>query len=423
MSRHADRRCRCCVLHRGARYSRRARCHGGRPSGATSATPLDGEYDVLICGASFAGLAGRARAGRIGRATSASSTATRSASARRRPARRRPSGSRRWGSTDSMRQTFDTLVVHTPHDDGRLPAALDLLDLRLPRAVRAAVRRSATPSSRPPRSTARHARTATARSQSTDRGRRCQRPARRRRARLAAGARRRRATSRPTRRSRAGSRCIPDGGGDELEIWIDRGYVPAGYGWSFPAARRGADRRRLLRPALPRQGADRAARRGPRRARPSATRATGSRTSCAPGPPRATSSSSATPPAMTCLPLTAEGIRTAFYFGIACGNELRRRRRGSRHRSSAALERYAAFSARHDFHFRWLLRVQAGSRVSRRALLAPALDYSMASEALHPLGVRSLPARSPRRPTPVRSADDEKRPGQKQGDAQHPLAA
>ena len=27
----------------------------------------------------------------------------------------------------------------------------------------------------------------------------------------------------------------PWGAGDELEIWIDRRYVPAGYGWSFPA--------------------------------------------------------------------------------------------------------------------------------------------------------------------------------------------
>ena len=27
----------------------------------------------------------------------------------------------------------------------------------------------------------------------------------------------------------------PAGRGDDLEIWIDRGYVPAGYGWSFPA--------------------------------------------------------------------------------------------------------------------------------------------------------------------------------------------
>ena len=23
----------------------------------------------------------------------------------------------------------------------------------------------------------------------------------------------------------------PDGGGDDLEVWIDRRYVPAGYGW------------------------------------------------------------------------------------------------------------------------------------------------------------------------------------------------
>ena len=43
------------------------------------------------------------------------------------------------------------------------------------------------------------------------------------------------ATSRPTRRSRAGSRSIPTAARDDLEIWIDRRYVPAGYGWSFPA--------------------------------------------------------------------------------------------------------------------------------------------------------------------------------------------
>ena len=32
------------------------------------------------------------------------------------------------------------------------------------------------------------------------------------------------------------ARGPPWGASDELEIWIDRGYVPAGYGWSFPAA-------------------------------------------------------------------------------------------------------------------------------------------------------------------------------------------
>ena len=94
-----------------------------------------------------------------------------------------------------------------------------------------------------------------------------------------------------------------------------------------------------------------------------------------------------------CLPLTAEGIRTAFYFGIACGRELRRVVEGRATRS-AALERYAAFSARHDWHFRWLLRVQRlVPRVPPR-LLAPALDL-MASERFTQLGVRPLPADRP----------------------------
>ena len=37
-----------------------------------------------------------------------------------------------------------------------------------------------------------------------------------------------------------------------------------------------------------------------------------------------------------CLPLTAEGIRTAFYFGIACGRELRRVVDGQRHARDGA---------------------------------------------------------------------------------------
>ena len=66
-----------------------------------------------------------------------------------------------------------------------------------------------------------------------------------------------------------------------------------------PGPRRAADRDRLLRPPLPRQGDDRAAGRGPRQATAYATRATGSRTSCA-APPRAASSSPATRPATAC---------------------------------------------------------------------------------------------------------------------------
>jgi menaquinone-9 beta-reductase len=58
-----------------------------------------------------------------------------------------------------------------------------------------------------------------------------------------------------------------------------------------------------------------------------------------------------------CLPLTAEGIRTALYFGIACGRELRAVLAGQRPREQA-LQRYGAFSDSHERKFRWLLNVQ-----------------------------------------------------------------
>jgi flavin-dependent dehydrogenase len=58
-----------------------------------------------------------------------------------------------------------------------------------------------------------------------------------------------------------------------------------------------------------------------------------------------------------CLPLTAEGIRTALYFGLACGRELRAVV-DSRQLREQALRRYAAFSAAHARKFRWLLATQ-----------------------------------------------------------------
>jgi flavin-dependent dehydrogenase len=73
-----------------------------------------------------------------------------------------------------------------------------------------------------------------------------------------------------------------------------------------------------------------------------------------------------------CLPLTAEGIRTAFYFGIALGRELRAVTEG-RSTKAAALARYHAFSAAHEWKFRWMLRTQkAVPRVPPR-LLGPAI--------------------------------------------------
>jgi flavin-dependent dehydrogenase len=58
-----------------------------------------------------------------------------------------------------------------------------------------------------------------------------------------------------------------------------------------------------------------------------------------------------------CLPTTAEGIRTAFYFGLACGRELRLVLEGRQTREQA-LQRYAGFCDDHRWAFAWLLRMQ-----------------------------------------------------------------
>ena len=58
-----------------------------------------------------------------------------------------------------------------------------------------------------------------------------------------------------------------------------------------------------------------------------------------------------------CIPLTAEGIRTAFYFGIAAGRELRAVLDGEQSREQA-LRRYAHFSAEHAWKFAWMKRWQ-----------------------------------------------------------------
>jgi menaquinone-9 beta-reductase len=58
-----------------------------------------------------------------------------------------------------------------------------------------------------------------------------------------------------------------------------------------------------------------------------------------------------------CLPLTAEGIRTALYFGIACGRELRDVVEG-RQSIASALARYGDFSDSHRWKFEAMLAAQ-----------------------------------------------------------------
>jgi menaquinone-9 beta-reductase len=168
----------------------------------------------------------------------------------------------------------------------------------------------------------------------------------------------------------------PHGTGDELEVWIDRRYVPAGYGWSFPArdeVRVGVgsfdprfhvkDTTNLLAEDLGRDATRYQGNWIPHKLRPGTEEGV----------------FFVGDSAGHCLPLTAEGIRTAFYFGIALGRELRAVVEG-RQTAAQALVRYHDFNAAHEWKFDWMLRVQKlVPRVPPR-LLAPALN-AMATKA------------------------------------------
>ena len=130
----------------------------------------------------------------------------------------------------------------------------------------------------------------------------------------------------------------PGGGADELEIWIDRDYVPAGYGWSFPA---GDEMRIGVGSFDPRFHVKEPTVRLAEDLDRDAVRYQGN---WIPHKLRAATAGGVFfvgDSAGHCLPLTAEGIRTAFYFGIACGRELRARGRGpgERRRRAAPLRR------------------------------------------------------------------------------------
>jgi flavin-dependent dehydrogenase len=146
----------------------------------------------------------------------------------------------------------------------------------------------------------------------------------------------------------------PFGSGEEMEVWIDRAYVPAGYGWSFPAGgevRIGVgsfEPRFHVREPTVRLAEDLGA---------DAVRYQGNWIPHALRDATENGVFFAGDSAGHCLPLTAEGIRTALYFGIACGRELRAVVRGDQTRDRA-LARYHAFSASHARPFRWMLRVQ-----------------------------------------------------------------
>ncbi len=309
-------------------------------------TPIDRDCDVLICGASFAGLA-------VARELAASG-------ARVMVVDRYEIGERQTSACgiptlwlealDLMgahQQTFPELVIHSPHGTARyrLPWTFSTFDYRTLCGLLA-------------EQGAFEFETATVEGRDgdtvhTDRGDI--------RAPLivdALGWRRVLGAGDPIQPPDAylsrGLEVHPHGSGDDLEIWIDRRYVPAGYGWSFPAdgeVRVGVgsfDPRFHVKEttvALARDlDRDPVRYQGnwiPHRIREATE-----------GGVFFVGDS-----AGHCLPLTAEGIRTALYFGIACGRELADVLSGRQTRA-AALARYGAFSAAHRWKFEWMLRVQ-----------------------------------------------------------------
>ncbi len=324
-------------------------------------TPLDRDCDVLICGASFAGLAvARELAGTgadvmvldrydIGeRQTSACGIPTMWLSA--------------MNLQDALKQTFAELVIHTPHTTVRydLPWTFSTFDYRTLCDVLASQGffgfETAKVEGRSGDAVV------------TDRGtiragmvvdalgwRRV----------LGSGAN----VQPPDALLSRGLEVHPFGGGQDLEVWIDRGYVPAGYGWSFPAGEElrigvgSFDPRFHVREPTVRLAQDLQA---------DTVRYQGNWIPHALRPATDDHVFFVGDSAGHCLPLTAEGIRTALYFGLACGRELARVVRGEQTRAQA-LARYHQFSASHAMPFRCMLRVQRlVPRVAPR-LLAPAL--------------------------------------------------
>ncbi len=160
----------------------------------------------------------------------------------------------------------------------------------------------------------------------------------------------------------------PEGRGDQMELWIHDRYIRSGYGWSFPA-------RDELRVGIGSfWPAHHVKQPTVRLADDLGLPADGYQGNWIPHQLRRATEDEvffAGDSAGHCLPLTAEGIRTALYFGLACGRELRAVHEGQRTRAQA-LARYAAFSDSHERKYRWLLNVQRaiGQMTPSRAVTA-----------------------------------------------------
>ncbi|HEY6693140.1 MAG TPA: NAD(P)/FAD-dependent oxidoreductase [Solirubrobacteraceae bacterium] len=335
-------------------------------------TPLDARPDVLICGASFAGLAvARELAGsganvlvvdryEIGeRATSACAAPTPWLHA--------------MGVERSIRQELPCMAFHTPHGSARfrLPwswSSFDYRDLCAALWEQADARfEIATVHGR------------TGETVHTDRGdlasplivdalgwRRV----------LGPGAN----VQPPEARISRGLEVHPhDARGSDLDVWIDRSVVRYGYAWSVPAA---GERRVGVGSYEPRHHVKQPTRAMARRLDTEAVRYQGNWFPHELRPAAEDGVFFVGDSAGHCIPLSGEGIRTAFHFGIAAGRELRAVHTGAKRREEA-LAAYGAFSDAHAPFFRRALRLQR---------LIPALPPRVLTAALALIG-REKPCR------------------------------
>src|SRR3954454_15414322 len=159
----------------------------------------------------------------------------------------------------------------------------------------------------------------------------------------------------------------PHGAGLDLDVWIDRSLVRKGYAWSVPAR---GEQRVGVGSYAPRDRVRGRTKEIPRRLDVDAVRYQGNWFPHRLRPATEDGVFFARDSAGHCFPLSGEGIRTAFYFGIAAGREIRAAHRNEKTREQA-LDAYGRFSAGHAPAFARALALQrAIPRLPPRALTA-----------------------------------------------------
>lgn len=217
----------------------------------------------------------------------------------------------------------------------------------------------------------------------------------------------------PNARLSRGLEVHPEGSGKEMELWIDAGYIRAGYGWSFPA---GEEVRVGVGSFWPSHHVKEPT---VRLAADLNLPPDGYQGNWIPHQLRDAIEDDvffAGDSAGHCLPLTAEGIRTALYFGLACGRELRAVLDGHSTRDQA-LTRYGAFSDSHRRKYSWLLNVQraVGQMTPSRAVTT--IVHTLESRRISAWAFHHYLAIAPPPPSSVSASASRRMPSSMAGSA------